>query len=635
MSETSNPAPRAKQPVAAPPGGGEALPHWDMTSIFPSLDSSEFRAAFDDLVEKIRGLGRLFEDGGAEDGALAAPHEPLHGQQVQVLEMILLALNELGEQLTTVNAYLVSFVTTEAWNERAQSLLSELEEKMVELTNLETRFVRWVARLDIEAALATSQVAADHSFFLAKSAETAGHRMSREEEELAAALALSGAEAWSKLHSNVTSLMKVGVEFPDGSTESLPMSKVRALAHDPDEARRKAAYDAELAGWESVQVALAASLNGVKGSTNVLDKRRSWETSIQPSLFMNNTDTETLEALQEAVVEAFPDFRRYLRAKAGMLGKEQLPWWDLHAPAASGDGARRWSYSEATEFIKQHFAGFSGRLAGLAARAFDESWIDAEPREGKQQGGYCMTVRREESRVMINFEPSFDALQTLAHELGHAYHHFVIAERTPLQRKTPMALAETASTFCQAIVFNAALEQASGEEKLAMLESNLQDACGYVVDIHGRYLFEKAVFEGRQTRELAVSELNNLMLDCQRRTYGDGLDGRHLHPYMWATKVHYYMPDLSYYNWPYTFGMLFSFGLYNRYREDPRNFPRRYDELLSSTGTAGAADLAGRFGMDIRSVEFWRSSLDVCRDRISAFERLTATDTRLPKREKP
>jgi len=581
-----------------------------MTTIFPGLDSAELASDIEWVGVEIERLkGRL-------DAAEAG-----RGNQAEDLEQILSQMNDLLERTTTVNAYIYSFVTTEAQNDLAQAKHSLFQSSLVELTNLENRLTAWIGSLDAES-LIESSAAAQHSFFLEKSKLQAQHLMGRSEEELAARLSLSGIEAWSKLHSNVTSLLEVEVAFPDGGTEKLPMSKIRALAHDPNEARRRAAYEAELKGWEKVEIPLAAALNGIKGAVNTLNERRSWGTSIEPSLFINNTDIQTLEALQTAVAESFPDFRRYLKAKARLLGKQDLPWWDLYAPVVKGGGVRRWSYDEAAGFIEKHFGAYSKRLAGLASRAFSEEWIDAEPRDGKAQGGYCMTIRGDQSRVMINFEPSFDALQTLAHELGHAYHHFVIAEKTPLQRKTPMALAETASTFCQAIVFNAALEQASGEEKLAMLESSIQDSCSYSLDIHSRYLFERAVFEGRQERDLSVAELKELMLNCQRQTYGDGLDQNHLHPYMWAAKIHYYLSDLSYYNWPYTFGMLFSFGLYRQFQLNPDEFRRKYDDLLGSTGIADAATLAAGFGIDVRSVDFWRSSLDVCRDRIRQFEAL-------------
>jgi oligoendopeptidase F len=291
----------------------------------------------------------------------------------------------------------------------------------------------------------------------------------------------------------------------------------------------------------------------------------------------------------------------------------------MFAPVGGAEGERVWRFDEAAAFVVDQFATYSDRLAGLARRAIQERWVDAEPRNGKRDGAFCTSVRADESRVFLNYEPSFNSVQTLAHELGHAYHNVNLAQRTPMQRETPMPLAETASIFCQTVITNAALAQASGGEKLNILEGQLQDACQVVVDIHSRFLFESRVFERRTRRELSADEMNTLMLDAQRETYGDGLDPDALHPYMWAMKPHYYS-SYSFYNWPYTFGLLFGLGLYARYREDPDRFRAGYDDLLSSTGLESAADLAQRFGIDVRTGAFWRASLDVVRERIKEFE---------------
>jgi oligoendopeptidase F len=382
---------------------------------------------------------------------------------------------------------------------------------------------------------------------------------------------------------------------------------------------RKAAYEAELAGWKTVAVPLAAALNGIKGEVNTLNARRGWPDALAPVLFQNNVDRQTLEAMQLACRESFPDFRRYLRTKARLLGQERLPWWDLFAPV--GEAGRVWSFDAAAAFVVEQFGTYSPELAGIARRAVEERWIDAEPRDGKRDGAFCMGLRRDESRVFLNFEPSFNSVQTLAHELGHAYHNAQLAQRTPMQRQTPMPLAETASIFCQTIVTNAALATAQGAEKLAILEGNLQDACQVVVDIHSRFLFESAVFARRARRELSVEELNGLMLEAQDETYGDGLEAEARHPAMWAVKPHYYSRR-SFYNWPYTFGLLFGLGLYARYREDADAFRAGYDDLLSSTGLEEAAGLGQRFGIDVSAADFWRSSLDVVRERVAEFESL-------------
>jgi oligoendopeptidase F len=271
------------------------------------------------------------------------------------------------------------------------------------------------------------------------------------------------------------------------------------------------------------------------------------------------------------------------------------------------------------------FGTYSAKLADLPRRALRERWIDAEPREGKRDGAFCVGMRGDESGVFLNFGGSFGGVSTLAHELGHAYHNTLLVHRTPWQRDTPMALAETASIFCETIVTSAALGVGSAAEKLAILEHRLQGSCQIVVDIHSRFLFESRVLERRARRELSVNELNALMLEAQDETYGDGLDPGARHPYMWAMKPHYYSTGRSFYNWPYTFGLLFGLGLYARYREDADRFRDGYDDLLSSTGLHGAADLASRFGIDVRAAGFWRASLDVIREEIGQFEKLATS----------
>lgn len=594
---------------------GSELPTWNMTTFFPSLESDGFKAHFEAVIEDLNALTNLFD----KHDVRATAGRAVDNSIAKAADEVLAAFNDLYEKYEMVAAYIYSFVTTDSRNETAQALLSQLQQETVQFDKLETRLQAWLGSLDAAVLIAASPEAKRHEFYVTRSAEAAKHQMSEAEEDLAATLLPSSASAWSKLHGTISSRLTASVTFPDGEVKQMPMSAVRGLAYDRDGAIRKAAYEAELAGWETVEVPLAAALNGIKGYGNVLNSRRGWEDSVSTSLFINNIDRATLDSMQQACIESFPDFRRYLSAKAKILGSEKLAWWDMFAPlGAQAPGG--WDYERAKTFVVEQFATYSDKMAGLASRAFTEDWVDAGPREGKRDGAFCMKVRGDESRVLMNFEPSFNSVQTLAHELGHAYHNLDLAGRTPLQSETPMALAETASTFCQTVVFNAALSEAEGDQKLAMLEEALQDACQIVVDIHSRFLFEKSVFEGRAKRELSPDELKDLMLDAQRQTYGDGLDEQSLHPYMWAVKGHYYSPGLSYYNWPYAFGMLFAFGLYDLYRKDPEGFKTGYDELLSSTGMYDAATLAGRFGIDIRSVDFWRGSLDLVRQRVTEFE---------------
>jgi pepF/M3 family oligoendopeptidase len=593
-----------------------------MSVIFPSLTSPAFDQGFRDVVADVDALAALFDAEGIEK----REPSPLDDVTVAAFERAIAQLNAVLEEFHTLSAYISAFVSTDSRDDVAQAKYSELQQHAVRLAQLGTRFTAWIGGLNVAALLERSAAARDHAFMLRQATVAAAHLMSPAEEALAAELNVMGGAAWGKLHGNVTSQLSVPIEL-DGRTQELPMSVVRNLAYDPDRAVRRQAYVAELAGWARVAVPLAAAMNGIKGQVNTTARRRRWETPLAAALFDAHIDRQTLDAMMEAAHASFPDFRRYLRAKARALGIPTLAWYDLFAPvSASGENSasgRAWSFDEAAGFIVEQFGSYSPRLAAFAARAFRESWIDAEPRPGKRDGAFCMWVRGDESRVFANYKPAFAGMSTLAHELGHGYHNLNLAERTMLQGETPMTLAETASIFCETIVREAALARAGAEERTEILEASLQGSCQVVVDITSRFLFEQRVFERRRQHELSVDELNALMLEAQRETYGEGLDKTTLHPYMWAMKPHYYSTGRSYYNFAYMFGLLFGLGLYARYHEDPDGFRTRYDELLSSTGMADAATLAARFGIDIRTPDFWHASLAIVRADVDRFESLT------------
>ena len=592
-------------------------PRWDMSVVYPGMNSKEFEEGFSHVVHDINDLATLFDT-----HQIMKPASPpsLNGNTLQALETIIQRYNAVLEAMTTLSVYIMCFVTTNSHDTLAQAKLSELQQSGVILSQLNARFTAWIGSLDVEALIERSSIAREHAFMLRKARVRAAHLMTPPEENLASELDLSSGTAWEKLHGDQTSQLMVALEL-DGKVQELPMSMVRNLAFEGDRDLRRRAYEAELEGWKRVALPIAAALNSIKGEVNVLTRRRGWESPLEASLLDNNIDRQTLDAMLTAARESFPDFRRYLHTKARVLGLPRLAWYDLFAPVSAEE--KTWEYEEGAAFIVEQFGTFSSRLSGFAARAFREQWIDAEPREGKQDGAYCTPLRKDESRVFANYKASFDGVSTLAHELGHGYHNLNLAKRTMLQRSTPMALAETASIFCETIIRNAVLQKAGRQEQIAILEASLQGSCQIVVDITSRFLFEQRLFERRRQRELSIDELNNLMLEAQRETYGDGLDEHALHPYMWAMKPHYYSSRVSFYNYPYMFGLLFGLGLYARYKEDVDAFKTSYDELLSSTGLADAATLAAQFGIDIRSVDFWRKSLDIVREDIQQFEQVT------------
>ena len=597
-----------------------ALPRWDMTPIFPGLASPEFRAARDALVRDIAALVSLFD----AHGVGRRDPAPLDAATVRAVEEIVARYNTVQEAVRVVLAYVWCFVSTDSRDAVAQAALSDLQTQTVPLAQLDARLTAWIGSLDVETLIERSAIARDHAYPLRQAKRAAVHQMSPAEEALAAELAPSGGSAWSKLHADVSSQITVRLEL-DGEERELPLSEVENLAFHADRDVRRRAYEAELAAWQAHATPVAAALNAVKGETNTLVARRGWDDPLDPALVLNRIDRPTLDAFQTAVHEAFPDFRRYLRAKARALGLPILAWYDLGAPV----GAHRpWPFEDATAFVVDRFVAFSPKLGALAERAFRERWVDAEPRDGKGGGAMCIPVGQGASRVFANYVAAFDGVNALAHELGHAYHVAVLGEyrRTPLQDPFPgaLTLAETASTFCETFVGRAARAQADEAEELAILDGALLSLHYNVVGPSFMFAIERDIFAARRRRELSVAELNALTEQAEREVFADALAPDTLHPFLWARLPHFFIPDVWYYSFPYTFGLLFGLGLFARFEADPDAFRAGFDDLLSLTGMADAADLAARFAIDLHAPAFWRASLDLIRADIARYEHLVA-----------
>ncbi len=589
------------------------LPHWDLTVVYADIASEAFEAAYAELAAQIEDLEATFDRCGISRQEERASAD----DAAACLEEIVPQLNELTERARTMYAYLFGHIATDSRDERAQAKWSEFQQLRVKLSLIDTRFTAWIGSLNVDELIARSSVAEAHAYALRRAHQQATHQLPTAQEALVAEMDVVAGKAWAKLHGTFTSQLTVPVEI-EGEARELPMSAVRNLACSPDRAVRRRAYEAELAAWERAEVPLAAAMNGIKGQVQLLAQRRGWDSALDESLFAASIDRGVLKAMLHAARDSFPDFRRYLRAKARALGLPMLTWYDLLAPV--GTDQSEWHFYDAGDLIVEQFGTYSERLAGLAKRAFRERWIDAEPRAGKRDGAFCIWIRDDMSRILANYRPVYGGMSTLAHELGHAYHNLNLSRRTMLQRDTPMTMAETASIFCETIVREATLAGATPGQQLTILEAALQGACQVVVDISSRFLFEERAFEKRQERELSAGEFCALMEQAQLETYGEGLDPNQLHRYMWAAKPHYYSASRSFYNYPYMFGLLFGLGLYARYKEDPAAFRAGYDELLSSTGMTAPAELAERFGIDLGKQDFWQASLDLIRADIDRFE---------------
>jgi len=594
-----------------------SLPTWSVTDVHESLSSRSFVDAMERIGAQVHRLESLFDelDIRATDDVRVDPET---GRRV---DRAVMAFNETVADLEVLEAYVYATVSTDSRDETAQSSLSELDVLGSRVAPLLARLADFVDVHGVDALASVSDEARDHHGPLTRLAARSAHQMSEVEEGLYAELSTTGSSAWGRLQADVTSQLSIDVELPSGRTR-LPMPAVRGLASDADPLVRRAAYDAEMIAWPSVATACAAAMNAIKGEANTVNRRRQWDAPIDASLYANSVSRATFEAMQSAVTASLPAFRTWMRTKASLHGHtEGLPWWDLVAPLPVS--ARTVTWDDSIDLVRSAFGEFSSSLGNLVDRAVSESWIDAPPREGKVGGAFCMPFVDDRSLILLNWSGSLESTQTTAHELGHAYHNVQLAGRTALQKRLPMALAETASIFCETLVVEAGLERLSGLDRLALLDVDLQGSNQVVVDIHSRFLFETEVFARRQRRTLGVQELNEMMLDAQARAYGDGLDLETRHPHMWVLKPHYY--GSHFYNWPYTYGLLFGLGLYARFRDDPDRFRAGYDDLLSRAGMNTAEELGQAFGLDVTDEAFWTASLDVLRARMDEYRTLAAS----------
>ncbi len=458
----------------------------------------------------------------------------------------------------------------------------------------------------------------EYRYFLTNIRRDSKYLLSDKEEAVFSKMRISGSGAWSDLHSALTSGVKG--EFRG---EMLPLSSLRNLAYSPDASVRREGYEAEIKCYETVKEAVAFSLNSIKLEVINECRMRGYESPLHKTLYTSRMKKETLDALISAMEEYLPKFHRYLRIKAKALGHEgALPWYDLFAPMGKCD--KTYTVEEAREYLLNIFGEFDSELCEMATRAFDERWIDFYPRSGKVGGAFnCGVPSAKVSRVLTNFDGSFSDIVTLAHELGHSFHDTRVFSHSVLNQDFSMPVAETASTFNEVLVMDKAIKRATDrEEKLLLVESQLMDACQIICDIYSRYTFEKSVFENRAEQFLDSDKLCALMIDAQKKAYGDGLDEGCMHPYMWLCKGHYYSGGLSYYNFPYAFGGLFARGLYRKYENEGESFVALYKDLLHNTSVMDVEEVAMKAGIDLTDRAFWVSGLESIAEEIDLFASL-------------
>ena len=524
----------------------------------------------------------------------------------------------LEEEITTLANKLAEYAmlrqSADARDAQAGSQIGRVMSVISALAAPQAAFKDWASKLpNLMELVAGDGILKEYTFLFENLAKSSRYLLCGQAEAVMAKLQLSGGNAWSDLHGYITSTVPVSYRG-----QTINLSAVRNLAYDPDPQVRKDAYDAEIACYDRIKDSAAFALNSIKLETLSDCELRGYASPLARTLERSNMKQETLDAMLVAMDEYLPKFWQYLKAKGKALGHENgLPWCDLFAPM--GKSSTKFTTQEARDFLVEQFEGFDPDEAKMIADAFDQEWIDFFPREGKAGGAFCADVEAiGQSRILTNYAGAFGDVVTLAHELGHAWHNECIKAHRVLNHDYSMPLAETASTFNECVVMASAIRKAAdNQEKLALIESQLQDATQIICDIYSRFRFEKSVFEKRPEEFMHADTLCGLMTDAQKASYGDGLDEATLHPYMWVCKGHYYGP--TFYNFPYAFGGLFARGLYAQYEKEGKAFIPKYTRLLHTTPVASAEDVAKVADIDLTDKAFWRDALQTIADQIDLF----------------
>lgn len=588
---------------------------WDLTAYFPEFGGPEHLAFEASLEQDTAALNEAV-------AALSAPGPESYARWEAELQRC----EDIGARFAHLRSYVGALASADGTDARYRAAEARLSALRARLSAPEARFIAALGTLPsaaFEQWLAQSQLA-DARYYLSRWRERATRSMAPEREALAAELGTDGIEAWGRLYDRLTATLTFELEQPNGAARKLPISARRGLMEGPDRSLRQAAFEGGNRAFEAVAPTLAAALNHIAGTRLTLYRQRGIDSFLEPALFDAGISRAALDALYLAVERQLELPRRVLALKARALGVPALAWYDLGAPFPS-EASRRIEWTDAVRMVERAFSHQYPALATFFTRAIERRWVDHHTRPGKRPGAFCTSSPLlEESRVFMTFQGTFNEVSTLAHEMGHAFHNHVMKGVRFYARRYPMTLAESASTFAELLLADGLAEQPGIEpaERRALEAALLNDAATFLLDITARFRFERAFYEERARGELEVDRLKELMASTQRAVFGEALDPDQVDPLFWASKLHFFITGVSFYNFPYTFGYLLSRGMFAELkRRGPDEFLPRYEQFLRRSGSADAVSVARDvLGVDLEQPDFWERSITSVAEPLARFE---------------
>ncbi len=601
-------------------------PGWDLSSEYPGVDS-------DEVMADLRAFDRHLEDITPHNAVLIANIErladltPDAGEVIEAARAAHVLLSEAGRLLRNLGTYANCILSVDGKDEGALALQGRLNNYSTRLAEAGAPLDQFVDRVPdavIDAYLDDERTRAS-SFLVHHGRERRNELLSLAEERLISALGTDGIHAWGRLYTQLSATLQCEVRVGN-ETRRMGLASAAGLMLKPDDELRRTAWQAINGAWREHEESCAAALNAIAGWRLTLLEKRGDGAPVHfltPPVHLNRISRETLDTLLEVARESVPIAQRAARAQARAYGKERYGPWDNRAPAPQEGDAQGTPFDAALDLIAGAYGSVDPELGDFVRMMAERRWIEGTVGDSKRPGAYCTSFAKSKTpRVYMTYTGADSDIITLAHELGHAYHGWVMRDLDDDERTYGMSLAETASTFGESLVRNAMLDSAQSDAAaFAISWQDAEAAVAFIMNIPARFQFERELYERRSERPLRPGELSEMMSRAWTDWYGEVL--AEPDPMFWASKLHFYISGLSFYNFPYLFGYLFSLGVYAQRDRLGEDFFPAYKALLRDTGRMTAEELARKhLAADLTRPEFWRESIAMVERSIVRFEQL-------------
>ncbi len=581
--------------------------NWDLTSYFPVFRGNE--------MEEFKTVLRSDIDSTLKS---ACTLDILNEGNLKQWEGVFISCEDILTRYSHLSSYVGCLASADGLNEDFLREEADMSLMGAEFSKLRIELIRALKDATDETidSFVKSKGLNGAKYYIERLREDAQKKMDAEKEVLTADLAVNGIEAWGRLYDTVSSKLEFEMKYPDGTKEIIPISKRRSLMEKPDRATRKAAFDGGNAAWAGIEDTAAAALNAIAGTRLTLNRYRGIDHFLDVALFQSAISRKTLDAMFEAIYSEIEVPKEILRYKARTMNRESIAWYDLGAPLDLPQDEKL-DWEKGKGLVSEAFSKSYPELGVFVNNMYEKNWIDWEPRQGKRPGGFCTgSLLTKESRIFMTYNETIGDVLTLAHEAGHAFHSYVMRDIRPYAHLYPMTLAESASTFGEMILAEGIISspEISDRQKAEMLDMEINHGAIYLMDIPVRFEFEKSFYEERGAGEVSVSRIKELMCETQQKIFGDILEQDGEDPYFWASKLHFYITGVTFYNFPYTFGYLLSRGLFAMFKREGPAFIEKYEEFLRNTGSDTADNVASKtIGADLNSPQFWVDAIHTLR----------------------